>query len=194
MTKRVLLAGLLGGIAMYVWTSLAHLALPLGEAGIKEIPNEAAVLSAMRAALGDSAGLYFFPGMGLGPDATSAQKQAAMRQYAQNMATKPGGILMYNPPGALSFSAGKLIVEFVKELIQAFLVVILLSQKRWAGYGGRFGFVLLIGVVAAIGTNVSYWNWYGFPAAYTLAYITTEFVGFVCVGLIAAAMVRPAKG
>ncbi len=45
MTKRVLLAGLLGGIAMYVWTAIAHMILPLGEAGIQEIPNEQAVLA-----------------------------------------------------------------------------------------------------------------------------------------------------
>jgi hypothetical protein len=29
MTKRVLLAGLLGGIAMFAWTSLAHIVLPI---------------------------------------------------------------------------------------------------------------------------------------------------------------------
>ena len=46
--KRIFLAGLLGGIAMFIWTSIAHMALPLGEAGIREIPNEAAVLSAMQ--------------------------------------------------------------------------------------------------------------------------------------------------
>jgi hypothetical protein len=82
MTKRVLLAGLLGGIAMFVWTSLAHMVLPLGAAGFKEIPNEPAVLASMRASLGDQSGLYFFPGLGLGPDATPQQKQAAAPQYA----------------------------------------------------------------------------------------------------------------
>jgi len=44
---RILVAGVLGGIAMFVWTSIAHMALPLGEAGIGEIPNESAMLSAM---------------------------------------------------------------------------------------------------------------------------------------------------
>ena len=41
---KILLAGVLGGIVMFVWTSIAHMALPLGEAGINEIPNESAVL------------------------------------------------------------------------------------------------------------------------------------------------------
>jgi len=38
--KRIFLAALLGAIAMFIWTSIAHMALPLGEAGIREIPNE----------------------------------------------------------------------------------------------------------------------------------------------------------
>ena len=40
---RILLAGILGGIVMFVWTSIAHMTLPLGKAGINEIPNESAV-------------------------------------------------------------------------------------------------------------------------------------------------------
>ena len=56
MTKRVLLAGLLGGIAMFAWTSLAHMVLPLGDAGIKEIPNEKGVLIAINASLGEISG------------------------------------------------------------------------------------------------------------------------------------------
>jgi len=63
MTKRILLAGILGGIAMFVWASLAHMVLPLGQTGIKEIPNEAAVLSAMRSSLGEKSGFYMFPAL-----------------------------------------------------------------------------------------------------------------------------------
>jgi hypothetical protein len=192
MIKRVLLAGLLGGIAMYVWTAIAHMVLPLGEAGIKEIPNEPAVIAAMRSSLGDSSGLYLFPGMGLGPDATSQQKQAAMAQYSQKLAVIPSGIVMYNPPGMQALAPRQFIAEFVKELIEALLAAMLLAQTRLATFASRLGFMVAVGVLAAIGTNVSYWNWYGFPLAYTAAYMTTEIVGFVCAGLVAAALVKPA--
>jgi len=59
---RILVAGVLGGIAMYVWTSIAHMALPLREAGINEIPNESVVLIAMQSSIGEKTGLYVFPG------------------------------------------------------------------------------------------------------------------------------------
>jgi hypothetical protein len=168
--------------------------LPLGEAGVKEIPNEPAVLGAMRSSLGDSAGLYLFPGMGLGPDATSQQKHDAMQQYSQKLAASPSGIVMYNPPGMQALAPRQFIAEFVTELIESLLAVLLLAQTRLASFASRLGFMVVVGVVAAIGTNVSYWNWYGFPLAYTAAYMTTQIVGFACAGLVGAAMVKPYRG
>jgi hypothetical protein len=50
---------------MFVCTSIAHMALPLGEAGINEIPNQSAVLGAMQSNIGDKTGLYIFPGLGV---------------------------------------------------------------------------------------------------------------------------------
>jgi len=191
MTKRVLIAGLLGGIAMFAWTSLAHMALPLGDAGIKEIPsNEQGVLSAMQASLGTAPGFYFFPGTGLGQDATMRQKRAAMNQYGQKLAVSPSGILIYRPAGAKPMTAGQLGTEFLTELIESLLVVFLLAQTRLTGFVSRLGFVIAAGVLATIATNVSYWNWYGFPATYTAAYMATGMVGFLCAGLVAAAVMQ----
>jgi len=190
MTKRVLLAGLLGGIAMFAWTSLAHMVLPLGAAGVREIPNEQGVLSAMQTSLGAAPGFYFFPGTGLGPDATMQQKRAAMDQYAQKLAANPSGILIYHPAGATPMTAAQLATEFFTELIEALLAVILLSQTRLTSFASRLGFVIVAGMLATIATNVSYWNWYGFPATYTAAYMTTGVVGFICLGLVAAAVLK----
>ena len=40
MTTRILLAGVLGAIAMFIWSFIGHDLLPLGEAGIRELPDE----------------------------------------------------------------------------------------------------------------------------------------------------------
>ena len=187
---RILLAGILGGIVMFVWTSIAHMALPLGEAGIDEIPNESAVLNAMKSSMGDKTGLYIFPGLGIGKDATHEQKSEAMKQMQQRIATNPSGILMYHPPGR-PFGFGKsLAVEFSTEVLQAILVIWLLAQTRIESFGGRVGFVVIAGILAAITTNVSYWNWYGFPGVYTASYILIEVVGFALVGIVAAMLLR----
>ena len=96
---KILLAGILGGIVMFIWTSVAHMSLPLGEAGIHEIPNESAVLSAMQSNIGDQTGLYIFPGSGVGNNATRQEKNEAMRHMAEKMAANPSGILMYHVLG-----------------------------------------------------------------------------------------------
>lgn len=61
MGKRIILAGVLGGVGMFVWSSIAHMALPLGEAGIQEISNEQALLGPTRH-LGGEAGHVFVSG------------------------------------------------------------------------------------------------------------------------------------
>jgi hypothetical protein len=190
MTKRVFLAGVLGGIAMFIWTSIAHMFLPLGEAGIREIPNEQAVLGAMQSSIGDKTGLYIFPGLGVGPDATRAQKNEAMKGLREKYANNPSGILMYHPPGRPLTMGKWLGIEFGTELLESILVVFLLAQTRLSSFGGRVGFVTVAGILAAIATNVSYSNWYGFPCIYTASYMFIQFVGFICVGIVAALVLR----
>jgi hypothetical protein len=190
MTTRVFLAGVFGGIAMFIWSSIAHMALPTAEAGISEIPNEAATLAAMQAGLGDKAGLYIFPGSGLGPNATRQERHEAMKRMGENYARNASGLLMYNPPGR-PLSMGKLLgIEFATELLESILIVALLAQTRLAGFGGRMAFVTVGGILAAVATNVPYWNWYGFPCLYTASYMFMQIVGFFCAGLVAALILR----
>src|SRR5205823_13300618 len=185
---KILLAGVLGGIVMFIWTSVAHMFLPLGEAGISEIPNGSAVLSAMQSNIGEQTGLYICPGPGVGKNATRQEKSEAMKHMAEKMATNPSGILMYHGPGR-PFTLGKWLgIEFGTELLEAILVVFLLAQTRIGSFAGRIGFVLVAGILAAISTNVSYWNWYGFPCVYTASYMLIQIVGFFLVGIVAALM------
>src|SRR5215510_6002875 len=187
---KILLASILGAMAMFIWTAIAHMALPLGEAGIAEIPNESAVLSAMQSNIGDQTGLYIFPGMGVGKNATRQEKSEAMKHMAEKIAANPSGILMYHAPGR-PFALGKSLgIEFATELLEAILAVFLLAQTRIASFGGRIGFVLVAGILAAIATNVSFWNWYGFPSAYIGTYMLIQIVGFLCIGIVAALVLR----
>jgi hypothetical protein len=190
MMKRALLAGVLGGFAMFVWSSIAHVALPLGRTGIKDIPNEQVVLSGMQAQLGTSSGLYAFPGMGLGPNPTHEEENAAMQQYGQKLAANPSGILIYHPPGAQALTPGQLIMEFLTEMVEALLLAWLLAQTTLTTLGSRMGFVAAAAIMAAITTNLPYWNWYGFPTSYTVAYMSIELVGYLLAGLVIAAILK----
>ena len=176
---------------MFIWTSIAHMALPLGEAGINEIPNESAVLSAMQSNIGDKTGLYIFPGLGVGKNATREEKSEAMKQMQRKNSGQPfRHSHVSSRPAVRSRLANRSRMEFSTELLEAILVVFLLAQTRIGSFAGRVGFVLIAGILAAITTNVSYWNWYGFPGVYTASYMLIEIVGFFLVGVVAALMLR----
>ena len=187
---KILLAAILGAIAMFLWTAIAHMALPLGEAGVAEIPNESAVLSTMQSNIGSQTGLYIFPGMGVGKNASRQEKSEAMKHMDEKLAANPSGILMYHAPGR-PFKFGKALgIEFVTQLVEAILVVFLLAQTGIGSFAGRVGFILVAGIFAAIATNVSYWNWYGFPTVYIASYMLIQIVGFFVVGIVAALVLR----
>jgi hypothetical protein len=115
---------------------------------------------------------------------------AAMQQYEQKLANGPSGLLIYHPSGGQALAPGQLVTEFLTEVVEALLVVFLLSQTRLESFGSRVGFVATAGVLASLPTNISYWNWYGFPTNYTVVYMGIQIVGFVVVGLVAAAMLK----
>jgi len=192
MAKRILLAGVLGGLAMFLWSSIAHMALGLGSLGIQDIPNEQAMMGTMKSNLPQS-GFYFFPGLGVAPGASRTERNAAMNVYQQKVANGPSGILVYHSSGQKAISAGQLLTELGTNIVQALLASTLLAFAGLRSYGARVGFVALAGVMAGITTNISYWTWYGFPGSYTTGYAFTEIMGYVCIGLAAAAIVKNSK-
>src|SRR5579884_2554238 len=115
--KRVILAGVLGGLAMFIWTFVAHMLLPLGEAGVKQIDHEESLLGAMQSTL-NSPGFYIYPNMP--PD----HDQAA---YMKKVESGPSGILVYLPRRHFSFAAS-LGTEFLSELIQALIAAYVVSR------------------------------------------------------------------
>jgi len=177
--KRILLAGVLGGIGLFVWGGLSHMVIGLGEVGIRGMPQQPMVVDALRASI-PQAGFYFFPQ----PDAT--------RNLPPEQVGGPHGILIYHPRGASMAMGGMLVEECILNIVQALILAFLLSLvPDLRGYGSRVGFVVLIGLLAGITTNIEYWIWYGFPANYTAAIVCDRVIGFLVVGLIAAAFVKP---
>jgi hypothetical protein len=188
---RIVLAGLLGAIAMFFWSFVSHELLPLGEAGVQNTKDDEALLSELKSTVKNKDGLYIYPSMGLGPDATHAQRSEAMHTYEEKLAKNPSGFFIFHPAASRPMNMGKyLTIEFITELCEALLAVWLLAQTRIVTFGGRLGFVTAAGIMAAISTNVSYWNWWGFPTVYTASYMFIQVVGFFLVGLVAAIMFR----
>ena len=177
MAKRILLAGIVGGIALFMWGGLSHLVLGLGAVGIQYLPQQQPVMDALKSSV-PSSGFYFFPQMDTGG------------KVPADKAGGPYGIMIYHASGAGGAMTGQLVNECLLNIVLALLAAFLLSRTAFPGYVSRVGFVTLLGLTVGVMTNVEYWNWYGFPLNYTLASIAIAVVGFLIVGLIAAAFIK----
>lgn len=194
MTKKILLGGVVGGIVIFVWSAISHIVLPLGEVGIKDLPNEEMVVTAMRANITDP-GFYFFPGMGLSAGMSKEEKQASMQRWQEKYRQGPNGILIYHPQGQDPMMAKGLLIELLSNIAGALVAAYLLAKAvvGIASFGGKVLFVLLLGLFASLAIDISYWNWYGFPGSYTLVQIIDQVVGWGLAGLVLAAIIkRPA--
>src|SRR5204862_7836833 len=174
--KRIVLAAFLGGLTLFVWMYVAHDLLGLGEMGVGEIPNEAVALTAMRGAIPE-AGFYIFPGFGLGPKPTSAQRNAAMPEYMKKYEQSPHGILIYHLPSG-PFHFGTLLGrEFALNVLQALLAAwLVMGIAGGRNYGARVGVVTVAGVLDGIRTNVEYISWYELPGYKVAYYLDTQIV------------------
>jgi len=179
---RILLAALAGAVAMFVWTAIAHMATPLGRVGFNQIPNEAAVIQPMATNIGAKAGLYIFPWV-------DPSDPKMMEKYAELTKTSPSGMLLYRPaPDPMGADMTPMLIkEFLKQFVQALIAAWIVSMIA-ASFISRTGIVTAIGVSASIATNVSYWNWYGFPLDYTMAQIVVEIVSALVAGLAISAV------
>lgn len=185
MTVRTLVAGIVAGVVVFIWGAVSHMALPLGEVGIKQIPNEAPVLAAMRASISEP-GFYFFPGM----DMSATPSEAQQKEWEEKYRAGPYGVLVYHPQGTQPMSPRQLLTELAANIASALLAALLLSATALEGFGRRVLFVTGLGLFATVTVLVSYWNWYGFPSNFVLASMADETIGWFLGGLVLAAMIK----
>jgi hypothetical protein len=191
MTKRILWAGIIGGVLMFMWEGLAHEVLPLGEVGVKAAPNEAALQAAVKDNIKET-GFYYFPAPQETPGMTGQQKQDAMQKAMDKAKTSPTGILITYPQGK-EVAMGKFLgMQCAFDIAAMLIVATLLS---WAAvtlksFPARLLFVVLIGLIPSLGVDFPQWNWYGFPTDYTMAQLLVHVVGFGVGGLVLAAIVK----
>ena len=175
--KRLLVAGVLGGVALFVWGFLAHVVLPLGQEGIHVLPDELAVVAPLQASL-EKPGIYVFPGM----DPARQADPAAVEDWAEKHRAGPRGLVVYQPDGADPMSPTQLAMELFSNILAAFIAAYLIS-KTGAPFARVVWLSMLLGLFAWAVVHVSLWNWYGFPGDYTAAALLEEVVGWTLAGI-----------
>jgi hypothetical protein len=177
MNPRVLLAGLLAGLTVFLWSAVSHMALPLGEIGVQAVPNADTVLPVLRSNV-TANGLYLFP------------FETDARKWEEAYKTNPRGILVLTPPGQpIGFGrllATEAVTNIAGGILAAFLFVA--AGLGAAGIGPKLAFGAALGGFASLAIDFSYWNWYGFPSNYLAAQLVDAVVGWslaaVVLGLV----------
>ena len=99
---------------------------------------------------------------------------------------------MVYTPFTSALSGGQLARSFVFDILSALAVAWLLSRAAAKSFRGRLVFVVVAGaVIAALMTDLANWNWFAYPADYTLASMADKIIGWGLAGLALAAIVRP---
>ena len=176
MNARVVVAGVLAGIVVFVWSFVSHMALPVGEMGIAMMPDQEAVLPMLSEHLNENK-VYGFPWY---------EDQEKMNAA---YATSPHGILVFSPPeGPFSF-ARALAVEAGSNVLAGLLAAFLFAASGAAsaaasGWGRRLAFGAALGTFASVAIDVPYWNWYGFPGEYLAGQLLDSVVGWSLAALV----------
>ena len=193
MNFKIILAGLVGGVIMFLWGFISHMVLPLGEAGFKTLPHEDAVLPAISAQIKED-GLYIFPWPESPPGTPMPVNAESRKKTEQLFQTAPHGLLLFHTPPAAMLSGGQLGTELATNCVSSLLAAMLVSMALGClgSFARRVFFVAAIGLIAGVAVNVPDWNWYGFPSNFTLAQIAEHVIGFAAAGLAIAAIIKPA--
>ena len=163
MTKRILIATIAGGLILFVWGFVAWMVLPMHMSSIHSLTNEPQVVSALRGAT-TVPGVYFFS----------------------------SGLLIYTPGIGMTPSAAQLVRSLIFDLLSALAVAWLLSRTAAMSFAQRVLFVAIAGgVMASLIVDMNNWNWFSFPADFTIGTILDHLVGWVLAGLALAALIKP---
>ncbi|WP_242112586.1 hypothetical protein [Luteimonas aquatica] len=176
---RILVAGIIGGIIVFVWGAVAHMALPIGEAGFRHPAQQDAVLGALsQSAQGD--GVYMYPSM----EFEKYGDPVARESFIAQNASKPYALVIYRPGGnpSIRSMAPSLVKQFASVFLAALLAAWILASAP-PGFGRRVAVSAALGLFAWLAVNVPYWNWYLFPLDLTLAALAEQVIGWLLGGV-----------
>jgi hypothetical protein len=184
--KKIILGGILAALLMFIWSSIAHTILPIGEMGFSSTENEDAILAALKANL-PGPGLYLMPTaeMYKARNLPKDQQEAAMRAGREKWTAGPRAFVNYHPDRAPFGFPHQLFHEFAADLVAGWILAFALAMAavRVTSFGGRVGFVTLLGLLPYLVISVSHWNWYEFPFVYEMAEFLDTVIGSALAGV-----------
>jgi hypothetical protein len=182
---RIFLAGLLGGVAMFLWGFVSWGVLDWHHVGT--LPDEGDFVGALK---GTPGGVYFVPGMSHGADLPDDEKAKLEEEWKRKHAQGPRAFVVYRPEGKEAMQPMDFVRGFSLGFLGCLLAAAMLATTRLSSWFGRFVFVVGFGLMAGIGEGY-YWNYFSFPDEWTTVMVMDHVAGWATAGFVLASMVKP---
>ena len=185
--KRMVLAGILGGLVYFAWGMAAWMVLGIHSTTIKPLPMDLEVTAALTDSKIDT-GVYSSPTPANPEEMTDKESSF----YKSHLAG-PVYMVYYNAEGSEPMGMGMMVRGLVFDMMAALLAACLLSSALGdcQSYAKRVGFVVGLAVFVALVAHAAYWNWMRFPSGYTINFIVDIILGWTIAGLVIGAIVKP---
>ncbi|MHC4989395.1 MAG: hypothetical protein ACYTGC_00300, partial [Planctomycetota bacterium] len=143
---RIVIAGVLGAVILLVWGFVSWTVLPWQHKRGGALPNEAAVVSALRSGVSER-GVYFVPGMPR-KRLTETQHEQAEESWEERHREGPLAMVVYNPKGRNPMDPRIFMSGALINFLAVVIACLLLMNTSLHGYLGRVMFVTGLGIFA----------------------------------------------
>ncbi len=185
---RVAIATALGGLALFVWGFVFWAILPYPRR-IIQTPTNAPEFAELLRQHAPNDGAYAIPGMPPEGDRSSEE----LEDWTARRRQGPIGFFFYAARGMADDTPQLMILGLTLNLLTAFFSAWLLFAAGMRSYYARVAFVVGLGVITALTTHLKQANWFYFPREYTQLMCADVLIGSFILGLVLAAIVKPAR-
>lgn len=186
MFVRILIAGIVGGILMFMMGAVGHMVFQLQSRAMAKFPDEKAFVEQVKGH-NLKPGMYDFPAAT--PEAQSDTK--AYEALNERYKAGPSGLLLIMPTGEDMMGPQTLAMELIANTLAALLAAWIVSLlPANVNFFQRWGVLFLMGVIGWLSLTASYGIWYRFPPQFVHDELYCAMLEWAVAGAAIAAIVR----
>ncbi len=185
MSTRFILAGVLAGVAMFMWGAISHMMLPWHEATMNTFRDEDLVAEVLMKEAPVS-GIYVAPMAGMLDEGITAEEQESRMNEAWEKGAKGPNIFMSFHREGKDGMAAPMILDFAVLVLMSFLMLWLLAAAPNLTFVGKVLFVTIAGSVGIALVQLEQWIWWNFTSGYALVNIVDSAIRWAVGGVVLA--------
>jgi hypothetical protein len=175
---RVLIAGIIGGLVIFIWGAFAHMATPLGEAGFAQPVHEDVALAALKTAFPVGNHAFLLPS----PDPEHMGDATAVKTLAEKSSREPFAfVVLRSEPRDITAMGSHLVVQWLGDTLAAVLLAFVLAAVA-ISFCRRVIIAGLMGLFGVLANVLPFGNWYSFPTALVGGTFAYQLVGWLLAG------------